>query len=86
MEPSKRDAVGVGEGTRTGDGVRAAVRSRRDELFRSDWRNPRELLPLLSRTEDNAFQFLIEWCEEFDEVIGKKRDRLSDPRPRGSLR
>ncbi|MFW5857365.1 MAG: hypothetical protein ACOCX4_05755 [Planctomycetota bacterium] len=40
----------------------------------------------MSRTEDNAFQFLIEWCEEFDEVIGKKRDRLSDPRPRGSLR
>ncbi len=72
------------EGLRAEDreAVYAAVRARREELFRSGWRNPRELLPLISRQEDNAFRFLIEWCEEFEEVIGRQRQRLSDPTPR----
>ncbi|MFH0911464.1 MAG: hypothetical protein V1918_08185 [Planctomycetota bacterium] len=62
--------------------TRAAVLLRRDELFRSGWRNPRQLLPLVSREEDNTFRFLVEWCEEFETVIGKHRERLSDPTPR----
>jgi hypothetical protein len=62
--------------------VRDRVKKRREELFRSGWRNPKELQPLVSREEDNAFHFLIEWCEEYEEVMSKKRDRLSDPTPR----
>lgn len=58
------------------------VKSRRDELFRSGWRNQRPPMPLVSREEDNAFQFLVHWCEEFSEVRHKHRERLSDPNPR----
>jgi hypothetical protein len=79
MGKAKKGGTG-GEGRSAA--VREAVRQRRDELFRSDWRNPKEITPLLSRAEDNSFQFLIEWCEEYEEVMSKQRERLSDPTPR----
>lgn len=62
--------------------TRRAVMRRRDELFRSGWRNPRQLQPLTSRSQDHTFKFLIEWCEEFEEVMSKQRTRLADPTPR----
>jgi hypothetical protein len=61
---------------------REDIRRRRDELFRSGWKNQRKLMPLVSREEDNAFRFLVEWCEEFDDVLFHHRERLSDPTPR----
>jgi hypothetical protein len=66
--------------------VRAAVLKRREELFRSGWKNRRQALPLMSRDEDNTFRFLVEWCEEFEEVRHKHRERLSDPNPRIRVR
>ncbi|MHC4885825.1 MAG: hypothetical protein ACYTGH_12155 [Planctomycetota bacterium] len=66
--------------------IRAAVLQRREELFRSGWKNKRQALPLMSRDEDNKFRFLVEWCEEFEEVRHKHRERLSDPNPRIRIR
>ncbi|MBN1258012.1 MAG: hypothetical protein JXA52_09950 [Planctomycetes bacterium] len=62
--------------------IRDEIKKRRKVLFHSDWRNPKQIQPLVSREEDNSFRFLIEWCEEFETVIGKQRERLSDPNPR----
>lgn len=64
------------------DEIREAISKRRDELFRSGWRNQRQLMPLVSRAEDNTFQLLVEWCEGFEEVLSKQRERLADPTPR----
>lgn len=66
--------------------IREAVIKRRDELFRSGWKNKRQSLALMSRDEDNKFRFLVEWCEEFEEVRHKHRERLSDPNPRIRIR
>jgi hypothetical protein len=62
--------------------ISQAVKIRRDEIFRSGWKNTRQLSPLVSRAEDSKFHFLVEWCEEFDNVISHHRERLSDPDPR----
>jgi hypothetical protein len=62
--------------------ISQAVKIRRDEIFRSGWKNTRHLSPLVSRAEDSKFHFLVEWCEEFDNVISHHRERLSDPDPR----
>jgi hypothetical protein len=77
-----QDDDGVDLGYESEEEIREAVRRRRDQLFRSGWRNQRELTPLVSRAEDNTFRFLIEWCEEFETVLGRQRERLSDPTPR----
>jgi hypothetical protein len=54
---------------------RAGVRQRREELFRRNWKNIRPAPPLKSRRQEMSFQFVIEWCEEFEEVIGRERER-----------
>ncbi|MDR2391613.1 MAG: hypothetical protein LBE84_08050, partial [Planctomycetota bacterium] len=52
------------------------VSKRREELFRRDWRNER-IIPLLkSRQQEKNFQFVVEWCEEFGEVIAKEREKI----------
>lgn len=73
------DAPASGTGTNR---VREEVVARRDQLFRSGWKNQKQLQPLVSREEDNKFKFLVHWCEEFPEVIHKHRKRLNDPNPR----
>ncbi len=57
---------------------RQQVLEQRERLFRRNWKNCRPKVGLQSKFEEEAFQFIVEWCEEFDEVVGreKERDRL----------
>lgn len=51
------------------------VQKRREELFKRNWKNRRPALPLKSRHQEKMFQFVVEWYEEFDEVVGRERER-----------
>ena len=62
------------------------VKKRGGELFRSGWKNPKQIQHLVSREDDASFRFLVEWCEEFEEQMSKQRKRLSNPTPRRSAR
>ena len=55
--------------------LRKNVTRRREELFRKHWKNRRPALPLRSLQQEKSFQFVVEWYEEFDEVIGRERER-----------
>lgn len=55
--------------------MRIGVQKRREELFRRNWKNRRQALPLRSREQEQSFKFVVEWYEEFDEVIGRERER-----------
>ena len=54
---------------------REGVRKRREEMFRRNWKNHRPASILKSRSQEMNFKFVIEWCEEFEEVIGRERER-----------
>jgi hypothetical protein len=54
---------------------REGVSKRRAELFRRNWKNSRPTQALKSRRQEMNFKFVIEWCEEFEEVIGRERER-----------
>ncbi len=54
---------------------RAGVQKRREELFRRNWKNRRPAPILRSRQEEKNFEFVLEWYEEFDEVVGRERER-----------
>ena len=82
MVKLKKGATSKNDSALNGVSVKKEIKKRRDMLFRSDWRNPKQIQPLISREEDNSFRFLIEWCEEFESVISKQRERLADPNPR----
>ncbi|MHC4872550.1 MAG: hypothetical protein ACYTFY_11970 [Planctomycetota bacterium] len=72
-----------GKGEKVGSsGERTAVLDKREQLFRSGWKNRQPKMPLVSKEEDETFQLLVEWCEGFDKVLSKHRERLSDPTPR----
>ena len=51
------------------------VQKRREELFRRNWKNRRPVLPLKSRQQEKTFEFVVQWYEEFDEVVGRERER-----------
>ena len=55
--------------------LRKNVTRRREELFRKRWKNRRPIVPLRSLQQEKSFQFVVEWYEEFDEVIGRERER-----------
>ncbi len=55
--------------------LRKGVAKRREELFRKKWKNERPLPPLRSLHQEKTFKFVIEWYEEFDEVVGRERER-----------
>lgn len=55
--------------------LRKAVFKRREELFRKNWKNRRPILPLRSLHQEKSFNFVVEWYEEFDEVVGRERER-----------
>jgi hypothetical protein len=55
--------------------LRKAVFKRREELFRKNWKNRRPVLPLRSLHQEKSFKFVVEWYEEFDEVVGRERER-----------
>ena len=54
---------------------RRRVKARRAELFRKGWKNDRPSVALRSRSQEQAFQFVLEWYEEYDEVVGRTRER-----------
>lgn len=82
MLKTENQIGGTGEKVEVVADVKNAVAARREKLFRSGWKNRQKRMPLISREEDNAFRLLVEWCEEFDTVLSKHRERLSDPTPR----
>lgn len=54
---------------------RAGVLKRREELFRRNWKNRRNAPNTRSRQQEKNFQFVLEWYEEFDEVVARERER-----------
>lgn len=54
---------------------REGVQKRREELFRRNWKNRRPNPNLRSRQQERNFQFVLEWYEEFDEVVARERER-----------
>ncbi len=54
---------------------KAGVLKRREELFRRNWKNRRANPLQRSRQDEKGFQFVLEWYEEFDEVIARDRER-----------
>ncbi len=54
---------------------RQGVKQRREELFRRNWKNRRPSVQLRSRQQERNFQFVVEWYEEFDEVVARERER-----------
>jgi len=54
---------------------RAGVLKRREELFRRNWKNRRPSPAQKSRQQEKSFQFVVEWYEEFDEVVARERER-----------
>lgn len=54
---------------------REGVLKRREELFRRNWKNRRAAPHLKSRKQEQNFQFVVEWYEEFDEVVARERER-----------
>ena len=56
-------------------GWRAGVKARMEELFRRNWKNRRPTPQQKSRQQEKNFQFIIEWYEEFDEVVARERER-----------
>ena len=54
---------------------REGVKKRREELFRRNWKNRRAVPQTRSRQQEKSFQFVVEWYEEFDEVVARERER-----------
>lgn len=54
---------------------RSKVMKRREELFRKNWKNRRPVVPLRSRQQEKTFEFVVQWYEEFEEVVGRERER-----------
>lgn len=54
---------------------REGVQKRREELFRKNWKNRRPNPQMRSRQQERNFQFVVEWYEEFDEVVARERER-----------
>ncbi len=54
---------------------REGVRKRREELFRKNWKNRRSVPAARSRQQEKNFEFVLEWYEEFDEVVARERER-----------
>ncbi len=51
------------------------VQKRREELFRRNWKNRRPSPAIRSRQQEKSFEFVLEWYEEFDEVVARERER-----------
>ena len=51
------------------------VLKRRSELFRRNWKNRRANPQQRSLQDEKGFQFVLEWYEEFDEVVARERER-----------
>jgi len=77
MAESAREAAAAVDGF-TREQVREwrrQVTEQREILFRRNWKNQRGILALRSREEEDAFQFVLEWYEEFGDVVGREKER-----------
>ncbi len=54
---------------------RREVEEKREELFRRNWKNRRNIPILKSKGEAEMFQFIIEWCDEYDELVDRNLER-----------
>lgn len=54
---------------------RQQVAVQRDILFHRSWKNRRQVVPLKSREQEQNFQFVVEWYEEFGDVVGRVKER-----------
>jgi hypothetical protein len=64
---------------------RLQMEEQREMLFRRNWKNPRQIVLLKSREDEENYQFVLEWVDEFEDVVGrqKERDRLDSLIARG---
>jgi hypothetical protein len=54
---------------------RDAVARERDMLFRQNWKNRRQSVSLRSRSQEESFRFIVEWCEEAPELVEREMER-----------
>lgn len=54
---------------------REGVQARRQELFQRNWKNKRPVVQQRSRSQEAAFKFILDWTEEFEEVVARERER-----------
>lgn len=54
---------------------RQQVAEQREWMFRRNWKNVRQMLALRSKEQEEDFQFVVGWYEEFSEVVGRERER-----------
>lgn len=54
---------------------RSGVVQKRDKLFRKHWKNRRVIPNLISLEAARDFEFVLDWCDESDEVILRERER-----------
>lgn len=54
---------------------RNQVNEQRDLLFRRNWKNRRPVIGLRSREQESNFRFVVGWCEEFSDVVGRRKER-----------
>jgi len=51
------------------------VAKMRERLFRRNWKNRRGAPGLVSRKNVQAFHFILEWVDEFGDVVGRQKER-----------
>jgi hypothetical protein len=54
---------------------RKQVKEQREFMFHRNWKNTRQVPNLQSRTDAQNFQFVVEWYEEFGDVVGRTKNR-----------
>ncbi len=74
MSVSEKDSETVSSESKVAE-WKAGVFKRREELFRRNWKNRRVNPMQRSRQDEQGFQFVLEWYEEFDEVMARERER-----------
>ena len=54
---------------------RRRVGERREELFKKSWKNQRVAAPQPTREQERSIQIIVEWVEDFDDVVGRAQER-----------
>ena len=54
---------------------RKGVEKKREELFRKHWKNRRNIPNLISLNDARDFEFIVDWCDESDELINRSKER-----------
>lgn len=54
---------------------RSGVEKKREKLFRKHWKNRRSVPNLVSLDDARDFEFIVDWCDESDELISRNKER-----------